>query len=172
VHHLTHGIHVWLCGIHRTDTYLRRQGGATFTRRLRAAWNAAGVGGARREAALRAHRRRVHAPGAESLPGSYAWPHLRREAERRFAAGEAPDAVITDLRRRHRDDHATAPSIRSMRRWFAQGRWLTPATTNPPLRFPRPTRPLPQLPHGMMQDPLFPLSLWWPDERRTMRRGP
>jgi hypothetical protein len=33
-------------------------------------------------------------------------------------------ATIARLRGRHARDHAVVPSVRTMRRWFAQGRWL------------------------------------------------
>lgn len=57
-------------------------------------------------------------------PGSYSWPLLRREAERRFATGEAPESVIADLRESYRDGPAMVPSVRTMRRWFTDARWL------------------------------------------------
>jgi hypothetical protein len=67
---------------------------------------------------------------ARARPGSYAWPKLRREAEERFARGDGVIATILRLRERHAQDHATVPSIRTMRRWFSQGRWLPlPAPT-------------------------------------------
>ena len=49
---------------------------------------------------------------------------LRREAERRFAAGEPPAQVISELRQTYRDGPAMVPSLRTMRRWFTQARWL------------------------------------------------
>jgi hypothetical protein len=49
---------------------------------------------------------------------------LRREAERRFAAGESPRTVIDDLRRTYGQGPAVVPSLRTMRRWFTQARWL------------------------------------------------
>jgi hypothetical protein len=57
-------------------------------------------------------------------PGSYAWPRLRRDAEACFARGERALTTITRLRERHARDHATVPSVRTMRRWFAEGRWM------------------------------------------------
>ncbi len=65
-------------------------------------------------------------------PGSYAWPRLRLEAEQAFARGERVLATILRLRERHAHDHAVVPSIRTMRRWFSQGRWLRhPAQPQP-----------------------------------------
>jgi hypothetical protein len=80
-----------------------------------------------RSKALEAHQLACHALG-RAIPrrqaGSYSWPRLRREAEDAFARGERVLGVIARLRERHALDHATVPSIRTMRRWFAQCRWL------------------------------------------------
>lgn len=104
-------------------------------------------------------------------PGSYSWPKLRNEAERRFAAGEDPRVVIADLRENNADGPALAPSVRTMRRWFTQRRWLD---TPPP---PRRTRSAPRttpsrylrpgvglMPHGMRQNPIFPWVHPWRDD--------
>ena len=69
-------------------------------------------------------RQTVRAGGAAELPGSYSWPELRREAERRYAAGEDPNDVIAELRDRSRGGPARPPSVRTMRRWFHDARWL------------------------------------------------
>jgi len=169
-HHLTHGVSVWLCDTHRRDSFLRHRSGRTFADRIDAAWAAAGATNARRAAALAAHLRRVRPePATRSRPGSYAWPAARREAERRFAAGEPPDRVIADMRRRCGRGVATAPSVRTMRRWFTQARWLTP-TTPPPARRPRPRRNPPRrtrrpgpsiLPPGLNRYPFWPYDWWW-----------
>ena len=34
-------------------------------------------------------------------------------------------STIAHLRSRHALDHAKVPSVRTMRRWFSDGRWLT-----------------------------------------------
>jgi hypothetical protein len=163
-HHMTHGVSVWLCPPHRTAAFLRRRCGRTFTARLEAIWRANGIATSRRLAALHAHRRRMARPSPRALPGSYSWPLMRREAERRFAAGDAPGDVISDLRGRHDDLPATVPSVRTMRRWFTQARWLT-TEPNPTTRRWRPRRSsLPELPPGFMRDPIWPLSEWWIDD--------
>lgn len=70
---------------------MHRRAGREFTDRVAAVWTASGVLTVRRKQALEAHLRRVRMVGAErDRPGSYSWPVLRREAERRFAAGEPP----------------------------------------------------------------------------------
>jgi hypothetical protein len=131
-HHLTHGYAVWLCTTHRSVDYLRRDGGRCFVRRLGEAWAAGGSLCSRRIAALRAHLRRV--PPPRPLPGSYSWPRARSEAERRFAAGEDTRSVIRDIRTRYAHADAIPPSVRTMRRWFGEARWMAPApptTTTP-----------------------------------------
>ena len=130
--HLTHGVSVWLCQEHAGDGFLRDDDGTVFAERLAAMWLATGTLTARRAAALRAHIRQIQSAGtARERPGSYSWPALRREAEQRFAAGHDPQRVIQELRDRHTDCPATAPSPRTMRRWYTQARWLLPATPTP-----------------------------------------
>lgn len=126
--HLTHGVAVELCAAHADDQYVRRRGGAVLAERLRRIWSAHRILTRRRDAALRAHCRRVRlGPQRRDRPGSYSWPELRREAEARFAAGDDPVGVIAELRARHARGAAVAPTVRTMRRWFADGRWLDAA---------------------------------------------
>jgi hypothetical protein len=90
-------------------------------------WRAHGCLTRARSRALDAHLKAVHLVGARisrARPGSYAWPRLRREAEECFAREDRVIATILRLREQHACDHAKVPSIRTMRRWFAQGRWL------------------------------------------------
>jgi hypothetical protein len=123
---MTHRVKVWLCATHADVSFLDAAGGNTFVARLHAVWAAAGAVTPWRLAALRAHVRALHAYGTgRDRPGSYAWPELRREAEKRFAAGEDPVVVIADLRGRHRSGPAHVPSPRTMRRWFTEARWRT-----------------------------------------------
>jgi hypothetical protein len=127
---LPHGVTIWLCAGHRDPEFLTRRGGRDLVASLMHVWTAAGCLDRRRSEALTAHLRRVQDGGApRRRPGSYAWPALRAEAERRFAAGETPARVSADLRSRAEGDSAMAPSVRTIRRWFAEGRWLTAAPT-------------------------------------------
>ncbi len=142
LHHLTHGLSVWLCQAHRSDGFLQRRGGREFVERLAAAWMATGKLTVNKRDALVAHIRRVETAGAQrARPGSYSWPALRREAERRFATGDPPSEVISELRLTYRDGPAMVPSVRTMRRWYTQGRW-NEATPNNRRRVPQaPARP-------------------------------
>lgn len=167
--HLTHGIAVWLCQSHGSDGFLKRRGGLAFTERLARVWAASGIGGARRAAALQSHLRRIRiADTGRIKPGSYSWPVLREEAERRFAAGEVPNAVIADLRSTYTDGPAMVPSIRTMRRWFSEARWLgsTPRERAAPPRGWRSSLMRPGvgvMPRGMTQNPVFPFVHPWKD---------
>jgi hypothetical protein len=117
-----------LCNAHRSEAFLARRSGLEFTERLAAVWAASGVLTKRRREALEAHVRAIRQGVVnQQKPGSYSWPLLRREAERRFAAGEPPAQVITELRQSYRDGPAMVPSVRTMRRWFTQARWLETA---------------------------------------------
>jgi hypothetical protein len=130
---LPYGVTVWLCAGHRDPEFLARRSGRDLVTSLMHAWLAAGCFDRRRSDALTAHLRRVQsAPARAGLPGSYAWPELRAEVERRFAAGESPRQVIDDLRARRDDALAPAPSARTIQRWFAEGRWLARPTAERP----------------------------------------
>jgi hypothetical protein len=117
-------VSVWLCAWHRSPAFLERRAGRDLVVSLMRAWEAAGCLTQARHRALDVHRARLGGPPARARPGSYAWPALRREAERRFAAGEPPARVIGELRGRVAGGAAKAPSRRTMARWFSEGRWL------------------------------------------------
>ena len=134
---LTHGVRIWLCEGHHSLEFLRRNAGRDFVVTLMRSWRSHGCMTRARASALDAHlaalRSTARGP-TRPRPGSYAWPRLRQEAEACFARGEHAVAVITRLLARHALDYATAPSIRTMRRWFAQGRWLRQPTPAPMTR--------------------------------------
>jgi hypothetical protein len=124
--HLTHGVSVWLCAGHRDPSFVHSRAGRDLMVSLGHVWAASNCLTRRRNAALLAHMARVGNPQPDHRrPGSYAWPSLRGEAERRFHAGEPPARVIADLRTREARGSAVAPSVRTMRRWFTEGRWLS-----------------------------------------------
>lgn len=122
---MTHGVQVALCIVHRHGNYLRRDGGRCFANALRSHWRR--IDGTIRpwcEAAATTHTLRVTGRTSTDGPGSYSWDGLRYEAELRFAECEDPRLVIGDLRASHAGGPARAPSTRTMRRWFFEGRWL------------------------------------------------
>jgi hypothetical protein len=124
---LTHGVKVWLCAGHHSVEFMRARAGRDFVVTLQRIWQAQHCLTRARSLALDAHLRSVKASLSDPRrrrPGSYAWPRLRLEAERAFASGERVLTTILRLRERHAHDHATVPSVRTMRRWFSQGRWL------------------------------------------------
>jgi hypothetical protein len=124
---LTYGVRIWLCQGHHSVAFMRSNAGRDFAVTLLRIWSAQGCMTRSRSRALEAHQLACRAVG-RAIPrrqaGSYSWPRLRREAEDAFARGEHVLGVIARLRERHALDHATVPSIRTMRRWFAQCRWL------------------------------------------------
>ena len=124
---LTHGVRIWLCEGHHSTAFLRANAGRDFVVTLMRTWRSHGCLTRARSRALDAHLAALRATGrtiSRARPGSYAWPRLRREAEECFARGERVLATIARLRERHAQSDATVPSIRTMRRWFAQCRWL------------------------------------------------
>jgi hypothetical protein len=124
---LTHGVKLFLCEGHHSVAFMRANAGRDFVVTLAAIWRAQGCMTRSRFKALEVHQRACRALGraaSRRQAGSYAWPRLRREAEDAFARGEHVLTVIARLRGRHAHDHAKVPSIRTMRRWFAQSRWL------------------------------------------------
>jgi hypothetical protein len=124
---LGYGVHVHLCKGHASREFQRQRGGRDFVLTLQRLWQAHGCLTIARRKALSRHL--AVCSGAESRPrpGSYTWPTLRRDAERAFAAGRPVDAVIAALRRLHAEGTAVPPSIRTMRRWNAERRWLARA---------------------------------------------
>jgi hypothetical protein len=134
---LTYGVTIWLCAGHHSIEFMRARAGRDFAVTLLRIWRSQGCLTRARTKALDAHLDTVKAIARDSTrrrPGSYAWPRLRREAEHAFARGERVLTTILRLRERHAHDHAVVPSIRTMRRWFSQGRWLrypAPQTTQP-----------------------------------------
>ena len=124
---LTHGVRIWLCEGHHSVAFMRANAGRDFAVTLLRIWRAQGCLTRSRSRALDVHLKTVRALGRSSArrrPGSYAWPRLRREAEECFARGDRVLGTIARLRERHARDHATVPSVRTMQRWFADGRWL------------------------------------------------
>lgn len=131
--HLSYGVQVHLCARHGDAGYMRKDGGRELVRRLSAIWLANGVLNRTRVKALGAHVRRIRETMiATELPGSHAWKRERNEAERRFAAGEPISEVITAIRDPATWGDRQPPSVRTIRRWYADGRWLAP---------PRPSHP-------------------------------
>ena len=131
---LTHGVRVSLCEGHNSIEFMRSNGGRDFVVTLSRTWGAQGCLTRSRSRALELHLGAVRAAASRlsrARPGSYAWPRLRREAEDHFARGDGVVATIDRLRERHARDHATVPSVRTMRRWFSQGRWLRPPDRTP-----------------------------------------
>ncbi len=131
---LSFGIRVQLCELHSSRRYLTEDCGRRFVGRLTELWQSHGILNTTRIRALAAHIRRVrNAMKADTLPGSHAWLPEREECERRFAAGETVLEVIDDIRSPVRWNGRKPPSVRTIRRWYADGRWLAPPTPKHPV---------------------------------------
>ena len=136
---LTHGVRVSLCEGHNSIEFMRSNGGRDFVVTLLRTWGAQGCLTRSRSRALELHLGAVRAAAtrlSRARPGSYAWPRLRREAEDHFARGDGvsrPSIACASASR----DHAKVPSVRTMRRWFSQGRWLRPPPRHPVRRLRR-----------------------------------
>ncbi len=134
--HLNHGVSVFLCtSTHATTEFMHANGGRDLADLLALVWGANNQLNRNRERALQAHvdgLARSASRDEASLPGSYGHKSLRNEAEHRYADGDDPRAVSQDLRDRHGHAVADPPSDRTLRRWFADGRWRRGVRT--PLR--------------------------------------
>ena len=134
---LGRGVTVWLCADHGSERFRTSRSGRDFVLTLDRLWKAHGCMTKQRSRELNDHlaANRSSPPAKRHRPGSYAWPALRLEAEALFRQGAHPDTVIRQLRLRHANDYAKPPSIRTMRRWYTDRRWMTspgPLTQSPP----------------------------------------
>ena len=103
-------------------------GGRDFVRTLAGVWQANDCLTAARNRALAAHLERLAQPPPQRpRPGSYSWPELRRNIERRYATGATPAALTATVHTAFADCPARPPSRRTIQRWHAQRRWLAHA---------------------------------------------
>lgn len=122
---LGYGVRVWLCEAHASAAFQTQRSGRDFVLTLQRLWDAHGCLTRNRSRALDAHVERLRAQArATRRPGSYAWPALRREAERRFAAGGSLAAVARQMRDALAAAPAQPPSRRTLQRWRHERRWL------------------------------------------------
>jgi len=133
---LTHGVSVMLCTMHASEEFRTMRSGRDFVATLDRCWRATRTMTRNHSRALLAHLDRLNKPkrraASRALPGSYHWKALRNEVEHRAAAGEPMRAIVAELRARHAHDVADAPSARTIRRWYHDGRWRQNVRT--PLR--------------------------------------
>ena len=100
--------------------------GRDFVLTLQRLWGAHGCLTAARIRALSTHLAEMTERSALPKPGSYSWAGLRRLAESEFAEGGPPMPTITRLRALYSCAAAAPPSVRTMRRWHHERRWLEP----------------------------------------------
>jgi len=174
------GVSVWLCAGHASDDFRRQRSGRDFVLTLHRLWSAHGCLTKPRSRALDDHlaAMRSQPPAPRHRPGSYSWAALRRDAEERFRAGDDPARVIRELRSRHSGGVATVPSVRTMRRWYQERRWLRQdlvveisepgvpigrasagQLADPPPTTPQPPKPPPTSPQAKVRPPAAPTAL-------------
>jgi hypothetical protein len=129
---LGYGVTVSLCELHAGEFLVRRRGRDLVVTLMRL-WEAHGCLTAARHKALEAHLRTLAGTAApRPRPGSYAWPSLRRHAEERFAAGAGFATTVREVLGRCGGGAARPPSMRTLRRWHGDRRWLTAASVGAP----------------------------------------
>ena len=124
---LGYGVTVHLCEGHASPQFQTQRSGRDFVLTLQRLWHAHGCLTVARSKALRRHLASCSGAEARPRPGSYTWPELRQIAETAFATGKPAAIVIAALRRLHQNGPAHPPSIRTMRRWHTERRWLARA---------------------------------------------
>ena len=121
---LGYGVSVHLCQGHASPEFQTQRSGRDFVLTLQRLWHSHGCLSVARSKALRRHLAACSGAEARPRPGSYAWPELRQLAETAFATGTPAGTVIAALRRLHAHGPAHPPSIRTMRRWHTERRWI------------------------------------------------
>jgi hypothetical protein len=122
---MTHRVTIRLCPLHASPEFQCRNAGRDLVGALAALWEAHGCLTAARRRALEAHLALFAERPQRPRPGSHVWAALRRRAEAEFALGVDPADTIRRLRAECAGGPAVPPSVRTMQRWYQQGRWLT-----------------------------------------------
>jgi hypothetical protein len=118
-----YGVEVWLCEGHASPEFQRQRRGRDLVLTLTEIWRSSGCLTISRHRAMDAHLNALKRTAGRPRPGSYAWPELRRQAERLFADGVAPGVVARRILAA-RFQNADPPSLRTVLRWHAERRWL------------------------------------------------
>jgi len=124
---LGYGVSVHLCEGHGSREFQTQRSGRDFVLTLQRLWHSHGCLSVARSKALRRHLAACSGAEARLRPGSYSWPELRQMVEAAFAAGKPAAVVIAAVRRLHADGPAHPPSVRTMRRWHTERRWMARA---------------------------------------------
>lgn len=134
--YLAHGVSVRLCDEHASPEFARSRSGRDCSLSLHHALSAAGRLTRDHERAIDSYIARHHRPAppetGRARPGSYAWPEIRQRLEARLAAGTLSIAQMLELVRgwlkvELRRGLVRLPSLRTLRRWRLEQRWLDAA---------------------------------------------
>lgn len=136
--YLGEGVTISLCEEHASDAFVLADNGRHFLLTVSQALRAAGRLTRRHSKAVdgyvaRAKQRRQRRETGRKRPGSYAWASIRQRLEARLAAGALSTAQMASLvedwlRVEVRRGHVKLPSLRTLRRWRLEGRWLEAAS--------------------------------------------
>lgn len=131
--HLGQGVFVRLCDEHADPAFARSRSGRDCSLSLHHALQAAGKLTRRAERAIDAyvarHQQPARRPTGRARPGSYAWPEIRARLEAVLARGALTTARMAEIVRgwlgvELRRGLVRMPSLRTLRRWRHEQRWL------------------------------------------------
>ena len=145
--YLGDGVSIYLCPEHASEPFRLQRNGRDFLLCLDKTWRAAGCSNRRRDRVLeRVEQERKEtlarrARGEDDirhLPGSYRCPEIRRAVEQAIDSGvvsirKLDELVRTLLKAELRRGRVKAPSLRTLRRWRQQKRWMRPGWQAPTL---------------------------------------
>jgi hypothetical protein len=116
---LGYRVFVWLCDVHDSEAFRLRRDGLDFAAALKRLWLAGGQLRRQHHRAIEAHLQKVQRllVARRHRHTSYHWPTLRDEMVARLGAGDSFDDIVADFERRHGNDVAQLPSMRTFRRW-------------------------------------------------------
>jgi hypothetical protein len=126
---LKRGVRLVLCADHRDVRFLHSRGGRDFLAATSALFRSLGLTGRRYHDALMAFLDEVRdtaRPTPRHRPGSYAWPELRRDAERAWRQGASFEdgCRIVYTHEEPITCRLRLPSLTTVRRWWREKRWM------------------------------------------------
>lgn len=137
--YLGYGVTICLCDEHASDAFIQADNSRHFLLSVHLALRAAGRLTRRHVMALdgfvaRARGRANRAPTTRKRPGSYTWAAIRQRLEARLAASSLTTARMVELVQEWlkvelRRGLVKLPSLRTLRRWRLESRWLEPDST-------------------------------------------
>ena len=145
--YLGYGVKIRLCPEHSSEAFRMQRSGRDFLCCLSETWKANGCMTARRDKVIwhveeqrkqTVKRRAAKEDDIGHLPGSYRCPEIRRAVEEAVERGiteirKLDELVRTLLKAELRRGRVKPPSLRTLRRWRQQRRWVRPGWQPPRL---------------------------------------